>query len=56
MAVEREIERDPAAPSPNCLFDQSGNFIIYPTHLGIKAGDERCCVANLCCLACLIRA
>lgn len=36
MAVEREVERDPAAPSPNCVFDQSGNFIVYPTHLGIK--------------------
>lgn len=36
MAIEREIERDTATPSPNSVFDQSGNFIVYPTHLGIK--------------------
>eukprot|EP00884_Botryococcus_braunii_P007952 jgi/Botrbrau1/17158/Bobra.0157s0052.1 len=36
MAVERELIGDPAAPPPNVVFDESGNFIIYASLLGIK--------------------
>jgi peptidylprolyl isomerase domain and WD repeat-containing protein 1 len=39
MAVERELDREwgaGGAPSPNALFDESGNFLLYPTALGIK--------------------
>ncbi|CAI9301824.1 unnamed protein product [Lactuca saligna] len=36
MAVEREIEKTENVPQPNALFDESSNFIIYPTLLGIK--------------------
>ena len=27
---------DPETPPPNAIFDESGNFIIYPCLLGIK--------------------
>ncbi|CAI5487257.1 unnamed protein product, partial [Closterium sp. Naga37s-1] len=40
LAVEREMERERESnddvPSPNAVFDETGNFIIYPTLLGIK--------------------
>lgn len=36
MAVEKEIEKTENAPQPNALFDESSNFIIYATLLGIK--------------------
>ncbi|KAM1804018.1 hypothetical protein ACFX12_029932 [Malus domestica] len=36
MAVEREIEKTESAPQPNAVFDESSNFIIYATLLGIK--------------------
>jgi len=39
MAVERELDREwagRAAPPPNALFDESGHFLLYPTHLGVK--------------------
>ncbi|KAE9600558.1 putative peptidylprolyl isomerase transcription factor WD40-like family [Lupinus albus] len=36
MAVEREIEKTDDAPLPNAVFDESSNFIIYATLLGIK--------------------
>ncbi|XP_078447411.1 cyclophilin71 [Wolffia australiana] len=36
MAVEKEIEKTPDAPSLNAVFDESSNFLIYPTLLGIK--------------------
>ncbi|GJP80886.1 hypothetical protein CLOP_g11085 [Closterium sp. NIES-67] len=40
LAVEREMERerekDDDVPTPNAVFDETGNFIIYPTLLGIK--------------------
>ncbi|KAK1435088.1 hypothetical protein QVD17_00848 [Tagetes erecta] len=36
MAVEREIEKTENVPQPNAVFDESSNFIIYPTLLGIK--------------------
>ncbi|KAK9860429.1 hypothetical protein WJX84_003294 [Apatococcus fuscideae] len=40
MAQERELQAaDPALPT-NAAFDESGNFLIYPTLLGIKAAAE----------------
>mmetsp|Transcript_7219 Transcript_7219/g.26559 ORF Transcript_7219/g.26559 Transcript_7219/m.26559 type:complete len:683 (-) Transcript_7219:1570-3618(-) len=39
MAIERELDtawREQAAAYPNAVFDESGNFLIYPTFLGIK--------------------
>lgn len=37
LAAERELIGSPAAPAPNAVFDDSGNFILYSTLLGIKA-------------------
>ena len=36
LAAERELAGSPAAPAPNAVFDDSGNFILYSTLLGIK--------------------
>ncbi|KAL9687117.1 hypothetical protein QQ045_031513 [Rhodiola kirilowii] len=36
MAVEREIEKTDNVPQPNAVFDESSNFLIYATLLGIK--------------------
>lgn len=36
LAVERELERVPSFYSSNALFDESGNFILYSTMMGIK--------------------
>lgn len=36
MAVEREIEKTESAPQANAIFDESCNFLIYSTLLGIK--------------------
>jgi peptidylprolyl isomerase domain and WD repeat-containing protein 1 len=37
LAVERELEKDEkSVRSMNIIWDESGNFIIYPTLLGIK--------------------
>ncbi|WOL18547.1 peptidyl-prolyl cis-trans isomerase CYP71 isoform X1 [Canna indica] len=36
MAVEKEIEKTENAPEPNAVFDESSNFLIYATLLGIK--------------------
>ncbi|CAL0321970.1 unnamed protein product [Lupinus luteus] len=36
MAVEKEIEKTEDAPLPNAVFDESSNFLIYATLLGIK--------------------
>ena len=36
MAVEREIEKTVDVPPPNAVFDESSNFLIYATLLGIK--------------------
>lgn len=35
--VERELDRTPDTPPSNVVFDDSSNFIIYPTLLGIKS-------------------
>ncbi|KAG5560981.1 hypothetical protein RHGRI_004115 [Rhododendron griersonianum] len=36
MAVEKEIEKTENAPQPNAIFDESSNFLLYATLLGIK--------------------
>ncbi|KAL2608859.1 hypothetical protein R1flu_027432 [Riccia fluitans] len=36
IAVEREIEKTEDVPSPNAVFDESGNFVLYSTLLGVK--------------------
>ncbi|KAH0454720.1 hypothetical protein IEQ34_016644 [Dendrobium chrysotoxum] len=36
MAVEREIEKTESAPQANAIFDESCNFLLYATLLGIK--------------------
>ena len=36
LAGEKELLADPQAPQANAIFDESGNFIIYATLLGIK--------------------
>lgn len=40
LAVERDLEKEgegkKAASTINLIWDESGNFIIYPTLLGIK--------------------
>mmetsp|Transcript_19721 Transcript_19721/g.29467 ORF Transcript_19721/g.29467 Transcript_19721/m.29467 type:complete len:649 (+) Transcript_19721:48-1994(+) len=46
MAVERELDKDSLEeekmiPPSNVVFDNSGNFIIYPTLLGIKVINLR---------------
>lgn len=39
MAVEKELEKTESAPQPNAVFDESSNFLIYATLLGIKVRD-----------------
>ncbi|KAF3551373.1 hypothetical protein DY000_02006963 [Brassica cretica] len=36
MAVEKELEKTESAPQPNAVFDESSNFLIFATLLGIK--------------------
>ena len=36
LAVERELEKSPLAHTANLVFDESSNFLLYPTLLGIK--------------------
>ncbi|KAI8148410.1 peptidyl-prolyl cis-trans isomerase cyp15 [Fennellomyces sp. T-0311] len=36
LAVDRELEKSQAANYVNAVFDESGNFIVYATLLGIK--------------------
>ncbi len=45
MAVEKELRADSAAPAPNAVFDDSGNFLLYATLFGIK----------VCCVFCMLR-
>ena len=51
VAVEKELASDPEAPPPNAIFDESGNFVLYPTLLGIKVGFVACSV--VCVRACV---
>ncbi|KAK9828550.1 hypothetical protein WJX72_000712 [[Myrmecia] bisecta] len=36
LAVEKELSAAETAAVPNAVFDESGNFVLYPTLLGIK--------------------
>ena len=37
MAVDRELYKNlNEVTAPNCVFDESSNFIIYPTPIGLK--------------------
>lgn len=36
MAIEREIDRTSMTCHENALFDSSGNFLLFPTMLGVK--------------------
>ena len=36
MAVEKQIEQAETVAQPNAVFDESSNFLIYSTLLGIK--------------------
>lgn len=38
VSIDKDIAADAAAPKPNAVFDESGNFIVYPSLLGIKVG------------------
>ncbi|KAJ9519185.1 hypothetical protein QJQ45_007742 [Haematococcus lacustris] len=46
LAVEKELAMAEGAPAPNAVFDDSGNFLIYPSLLGIKVVNL---VTNQCC-------
>ncbi|KAI9010691.1 hypothetical protein DFJ74DRAFT_685365 [Hyaloraphidium curvatum] len=44
FALEREIEKNPTmgqAATMNAVFDETGNFVLYPTLLGIKVVNIR---------------
>lgn len=36
LAVEKEMASTEDVPTPNAVFDQTSNFVLYPTLLGIK--------------------
>jgi peptidylprolyl isomerase domain and WD repeat-containing protein 1 len=36
MTVEKELDTSERVPPSTVIFDETGNFIIYPTMLGIK--------------------
>lgn len=40
MAIEKELEKTENSPQPNAVFDESSNFLIYATLLGIKVSYE----------------
>lgn len=40
IAVEKELLADSAAPHQNALFDDSGNFVLFSTLLGIKVPPQ----------------
>ncbi|CAG8473353.1 10592_t:CDS:10, partial [Cetraspora pellucida] len=47
LAVERELEKTQQANTMNAVFDESGNFIIYPTMLGIKGAPKKKMIVTL---------
>lgn len=36
MAIERDLEKSESSSLANIIFDQTGNFIMYATMLGVK--------------------
>ena len=49
ISIEKEIEGSEAALLPNAVFDESGNFVIYATLLGIEVSisHESCVPVSL---------
>ncbi len=47
---------DPETPPPNAIFDESGNFIIYPCLLGIKVRRSPAAIRSPRCTTCLLQA
>lgn len=43
IAVEKELIADAEAPRQNAIFDESGNFLLYSTVLGIKVRTSDQC-------------
>lgn len=41
MAIEREIDKNNLTSQENVLFDQSGQFVLFPTMLGVKIFNWR---------------
>lgn len=41
IAIERELDRTQSTRYENVLFDRSGNFVLFPTMLGVKAWNWR---------------
>ena len=59
VAAEKELQADPEAPGCNAVFDESGNFLLFPTLLGIKvrgrsvgAGARPQCMWPACWVGC----
>lgn len=52
LAGEKDLVADPEAPQPNAIFDESGNFIIYATLLGIKVRAPTCRLGCQCSVTC----
>uniref|UniRef100_A0A061RJB2 peptidylprolyl isomerase n=1 Tax=Tetraselmis sp. GSL018 TaxID=582737 RepID=A0A061RJB2_9CHLO len=46
VAVERELMAAEGVPTPNAIFDETSNFVLYPTLLGVKVVNL---VSNRCC-------
>lgn len=51
LALDRELERDESGPggalrTANAVWDESGNFLMYPTMLGIK-GESASAICNI---------
>ena len=40
MAAERELDKGVTVRSSNAVFDETGNFVVYATMLGIKVGRQ----------------
>jgi peptidylprolyl isomerase domain and WD repeat-containing protein 1 len=45
LAIERELEKSEAGKRERGVWDESGNFVLYPTLLGIKG---RPCLFSVC--------
>jgi peptidylprolyl isomerase domain and WD repeat-containing protein 1 len=39
MTIERELDANESSAPSNVIFDESGNFILYATMIGIKGID-----------------
>jgi peptidylprolyl isomerase domain and WD repeat-containing protein 1 len=48
VTVEKEIDNTESIPPSTAVFDESGNFVMYPTMLGIKRTLQSYTIANHC--------